>query len=44
MPFLPQYFDALAYLQKPFVRGLAANLFDMRSFKYAWIDAHWRPS
>jgi ABC-type oligopeptide transport system substrate-binding subunit len=44
MPFLPLYFDALTYLQKPFVRGLTANLFDMRSFKYAWIDTHWRPS
>jgi ABC-type oligopeptide transport system substrate-binding subunit len=44
MPFAPVYFDALAYLQKPFVKGFASNLFDIRSYKYAWIDTKWRPS
>ena len=44
MPLLPLYFDAWAYLQKPFVRGLTSNLFDIRAFKYAWIDTNWRAS
>ena len=41
MPIVPMYFDAWVYLRKPYVRGLSNNLFDMRSFKYAWIDAGW---
>jgi oligopeptide transport system substrate-binding protein len=45
MPFIPLYFDVWAYLQKPYVKGLRGNrLADMRAFKYAWIDTHWRPS
>jgi oligopeptide transport system substrate-binding protein len=45
MPFVPLYLDTFAYLQKPFVRGLASNpLGDMRAFKYAWIDTRWRPT
>ena len=43
MPCVPLYFEAWAYLQKPFVRGLTNNLFDIRPFKYAWIDTNWRP-
>jgi oligopeptide transport system substrate-binding protein len=42
MPLIPIYFDAWAYLRKPFVRGLTSNLFDTRAFKYAWIDREWR--
>jgi oligopeptide transport system substrate-binding protein len=42
MPVVPLYFDALTYLQKPFVRGLTSNPFDIRAFKYAWIDTNWR--
>jgi len=43
MPIVPLYFDALTYLQKPFVKGLASNPFDIRAFKYARIDTRWRP-
>jgi ABC-type oligopeptide transport system substrate-binding subunit len=43
MPVLPLYYDTWAYLQKPFVRGLTSNLFDIRQFKYVWIDTNWRP-
>jgi oligopeptide transport system substrate-binding protein len=42
MPLIPIYFDAWAYLCKPYVRGLTSNLFDTRAFKYAWIDRDWR--
>jgi oligopeptide transport system substrate-binding protein len=42
MPLVPMYFDSWVSLRKPFVRGLSGNLFDMRSFKYAWIDANWK--
>jgi ABC-type oligopeptide transport system substrate-binding subunit len=45
MPFIPLYFDAWAYLQKPFVKGLRSNVLgDLRAFKYAWIDTKWRPT
>ena len=44
MPIVPLYFDALTYLQKPFVRGLTCNPFDIRAFKYARIDTNWRSS
>ena len=44
MPFIPLYYDSWKYLQKPFIRGLASNLSDVRLFKYAWIDTDWRPS
>jgi oligopeptide transport system substrate-binding protein len=43
MPIIPLFFDAWTYLQKPFVRGMQANLFGMPLFKYAWIDTHWKP-
>jgi oligopeptide transport system substrate-binding protein len=42
MPCLPLYHDVWAYLQKPFVRGLSSNLFDIRAFKYVRIDSKWR--
>jgi ABC-type oligopeptide transport system substrate-binding subunit len=44
MPVVPLYFEALTYLQKPFVRGLTSNPFDIRAFKYAWIDTNWSPA
>jgi ABC-type oligopeptide transport system substrate-binding subunit len=43
MPFLPFFHSAFAFLCKPFVRGIASHLFDVRAFKYVWIDTHWRP-
>jgi ABC-type oligopeptide transport system substrate-binding subunit len=43
MPFIPTYFDKLEYLVKPFVKGLTSNVFDLRSFKYTWIDRDWKP-
>jgi hypothetical protein len=42
MPMLPLYFDTWHYLLKPYVRGFSCNAFDLRSFKYVWIDTHWR--
>lgn len=42
MPLIPMYFEAWAYLRKPYVRGLTSNVFDTRSFKYAGIDRNWR--
>jgi oligopeptide transport system substrate-binding protein len=44
MPVVPMYHETSRYLIKPFVRGLASNAIDLRSFKYAWIDTKWRPS
>jgi oligopeptide transport system substrate-binding protein len=44
MPVLPLYFDTWRYLMKPYVHGLSSNAFDLRSFKYVWIDTHWRAS
>jgi ABC-type oligopeptide transport system substrate-binding subunit len=43
MPIVPLYFDALTFLQKPFVRGLTSNPFDLRAFKYVWIRSKWKP-
>jgi ABC-type transport system substrate-binding protein len=43
MPVIPLYFEALTFLQKPFVSGLTSNPFDIRAFKYARIDTNWRP-
>jgi ABC-type oligopeptide transport system substrate-binding subunit len=43
MPFLPFFHSAINFLCKPFVRGLASHLFDVRAFKYVWIDTNWRP-
>jgi hypothetical protein len=43
MPFLPMYHAAWGYLCKPFVRGFASHPFDVRAFKYIWIDTNWRP-
>jgi ABC-type oligopeptide transport system substrate-binding subunit len=44
MPVLPLCHDTWCYLQKPYVQGLSSNPFDIRAFKYAWIDTQWRPS
>jgi len=44
MPVLPMYFDTWRYLMKPYVRGLSCNAFDLRVFKYVWIDTDWRPA
>jgi oligopeptide transport system substrate-binding protein len=44
MPVLPIFFDCYSYLQKPYVRGMAPNLFDIPQFRTAWIDTNWRPS
>ena len=44
MPFIPIYYDAWAYPQKPYVRGIGPNLMDVHPLKYAWIDTNWRPS
>ena len=43
MPVIPLYYEALNFLQKPFVTGLTSNPFDIRAFKYARIDTTWRP-
>jgi oligopeptide transport system substrate-binding protein len=43
MPFLPFFHCAFGFLCKPFVRGLASHPFDVRAFKYVWIDTNWRP-
>jgi ABC-type oligopeptide transport system substrate-binding subunit len=42
MPFLPFFHSAFAFLCKPFVRGIGSHLFDVRAFKYVWIDSKWR--
>ena len=44
MPLLPLYHDSWLLLQKPYVRGFPLNLLGLPNFKYAWIDANWRPS
>ena len=38
MPFIPLYFDAWNYLERPEVRGLRLTGLNTPSFKYAWID------
>ena len=43
MPIIPVYFPGISYLKKPWVHGLGSNRFDIRPFKYAWIDTNWRP-
>jgi len=44
MPFLPLFHSAYGFLCKPFVCGLGSHPpFDMRAFKYMWIDTNWRP-
>jgi ABC-type oligopeptide transport system substrate-binding subunit len=43
MPFIPVFYDAWAYPQKPYVRGIAPNVMDVHPLKYAWIDTNWRP-
>jgi oligopeptide transport system substrate-binding protein len=42
MPFLPLFHSAFCFLCKPFVRGLGNPPFDVRTFKYVWIDTNWR--
>jgi len=44
MPVIPLFFYSWVYLQKPYVKGLAANALDTHPFKYVWIDTKWRPS
>lgn len=44
MPFIPVFYDAWAYPQKPYVHGIGPNLMDVHPLKYAWIDTNWRPS
>ena len=44
MPVSPLYFDTWHYLTKPYVHGLSCNAFDLRAFKYVWIDTDWRPT
>jgi oligopeptide transport system substrate-binding protein len=44
MPVLPLYFDTWRYLMKPYVHGLSSNAFDLRAFKYVWIETNWRPT
>jgi oligopeptide transport system substrate-binding protein len=43
VPILPLCYNTWSILQKPFVLGLPPNLLDLRLFKYASIDTHWRP-
>jgi oligopeptide transport system substrate-binding protein len=43
MPVVPIFHNIWLYLQKPFVRGMEANVLDKHPFKYAWIDTGWRP-
>jgi oligopeptide transport system substrate-binding protein len=43
MPFVPLYIYTYFYLQKPYVRGIEANLLDQHPFKYIWIDEGWTP-
>jgi oligopeptide transport system substrate-binding protein len=44
MPFLSLFHSAYGFLCKPFVCGLGRHPpFDMRAFKYIWIDTNWRP-
>jgi oligopeptide transport system substrate-binding protein len=43
MPVIPLLFYGFAGFQKPYVRGLGANLLDVHPFKYAWIDTRWTP-
>jgi ABC-type oligopeptide transport system substrate-binding subunit len=44
MPLVPLLFYGYAGFQKPYVRGLGTNFFDVHPFKYTWIDTKWRPS
>ena len=39
MPFIPLYFDAWVYLERPQVRGMVLNRGGIPVFKYAWIDS-----
>jgi ABC-type transport system substrate-binding protein len=43
MPILPYCHEVWGALTKPFVHGLGYNQLARRQFKYAWIDANWRP-
>jgi oligopeptide transport system substrate-binding protein len=44
MPILPLYHAVYGFLCKPYIPGVASHLFDVRAFKYVWIDKNWRPS
>ena len=43
MPYVPLYIYTWYYLQKPYVRGIEANILDQHPFKYIWIDKDWTP-
>jgi len=43
MPCIPEFYDAWAHPQKPYVRGISANVMDVHPLKYAWIDTNWKP-
>jgi ABC-type oligopeptide transport system substrate-binding subunit len=43
MPYVPLYIYTWYYLQKPYVRGVEANILDQHPFKYIWIDKDWKP-
>jgi oligopeptide transport system substrate-binding protein len=41
-PIMPLFVDTQHHLQKPFVKGLAVNLYDQQSLRDTWIDMDWR--
>jgi len=41
-PIVPLYVYTQHVLAKPYVRGLAVNLFDQQSLRDVWIDPDWR--
>lgn len=43
MPFIPVYYYALSYLQKPFIEGWYANLSDLHPLKFVSIRQDWQP-
>ena len=42
-PIVPMYVYTLRNLQKPYIRDLAVNFVDQVAFRWAWIDADWKP-
>jgi oligopeptide transport system substrate-binding protein len=42
MPILPLHSEVSYYLQKPYLRGVGANLLNTYPFKYLWIDTNWK--
>ena len=43
MPMIPLGFQQSHALQKPYVHGLHPDMLDGHSFRYAWLDARWKP-